>query len=118
MDEKQGASGASWVNVLAGIWLIISPFALNYLHTNSANNDFVAGAIITVLALVRAFSPLRNTWLSVINALAGLWLVIAPFALGYTMQQAYWSDIVTGIVVIVIAVASSSITYNRTHNWA
>ena len=34
----------------------------------------------------------------------GAWLVIAPFALGYTaLVAAFWNDIIAGIVVVVLA---------------
>lgn len=41
-----------WLFVLAGIWLIIAPFVLNYSETTAALwNDIVAGIIIAVVAI-------------------------------------------------------------------
>ena len=41
---------------------------------------------------------------SAVNIVAGIWLILAPFILGYTsIVQALWNDIVVGIVVAVIA---------------
>jgi len=36
-----------------------------------------------------------------LNALAGIWLIIAPFVLGYRSADHYWNDIVFGAIVLV-----------------
>ncbi len=42
--------------VLVGIWLIISPFALGFKGvTNMALNDIILGAVVAILGLVVAF---------------------------------------------------------------
>ena len=39
-----------------------------------------------------------------INAVVGVWLILAPFILGYTaIVAALWNDIIVGVVVIVLA---------------
>ncbi len=49
-------TGLSWLSVLAGIWLIIAPWILNY-QTAAANaNDVILGVIIGVIALIIALS--------------------------------------------------------------
>lgn len=40
-----------------------------------------------------------------LNVLAGLWLIIAPFVLGYGNGDPYWNDIVSGAIVAVFAFA-------------
>ena len=45
-------------------------------------------------------------WTSGINIVAGLWLIIAPFVLGYEgIQAALWNDVLVGIIVAAFAVA-------------
>jgi hypothetical protein len=39
------------------------------------------------------------------NVLAGIWLIIAPFVLGYDDGDPYWNDIVFGAIVAVLALA-------------
>ena len=47
------------LQVLVGIWLIISPFVLTYRPiTNMTNNDIVFGAIVVILGIVEAFAIL------------------------------------------------------------
>lgn len=42
-----------------------------------------------------------------INVLAGIWLIIAPFVLGYS-NNVYWNDIVFGAIVGILALARIS----------
>lgn len=40
-----------------------------------------------------------------LNLLAGIWLIIAPFVLGYAGADPYWNDIVFGAIVAALALA-------------
>ncbi len=42
---------ASWVNAAIGVWLVISPFALNFAARGAVWNNVIAGALVVVLAL-------------------------------------------------------------------
>jgi hypothetical protein len=46
-----------------------------------------------------------------LNVLAGIWLIIAPFVLGYGNGDPYWNDIVFGAVVAVLALVRISGAY-------
>jgi hypothetical protein len=46
-----------------------------------------------------------------LNVLAGIWLIIAPFVLGYSNGDPYWNDIVFGAIVAVLALARVSGAY-------
>lgn len=100
---------ASGLNVLAGIWLIIAPFALGYGSGDPYWNDIVFGAIIAVLALVRISGAYRASELSWINALIGVWLFVSAFWLDST-GRAGGNDIILGIIVFLLAIASASAT--------
>ena len=44
------------------------------------------------------------SWTSGINLVAGIWLIIAPFILGYSgIVAALWNDIVVGILIAILA---------------
>jgi hypothetical protein len=46
----------------------------------------------------------RTTWLSWLAFLAGLWLIVSPFILGYSdLQSATTNDVVVGVVVAALA---------------
>jgi hypothetical protein len=49
-----------------------------------------------------------------LNVLAGIWLIIAPFVLGYDNGDPYWNDIVFGAIVAVLAFARVAGAYRAT----
>jgi hypothetical protein len=106
MTTKQQVQTASTINVLLGIWLVIAPFALAYSHNAGALwNDIIVGVVVVALAGVRAFVPDNNVGLSWSTAAIGVWLVIAPFALGHSAITAnVWNDVVAGIAVGALSV--------------
>lgn len=70
----------------------------------SANNHILVGIIVAGVAAFRAFKPLQMVWLGWVNVVAGVWLVAAPFVLGYSRESlALWNGVVVGIVIAVLA---------------
>jgi len=99
---------ASGGNILAGIWLVIAPFALNYgAFDTPLWNDIVLGVAIFILALMRVSAPLAHAGVSWVNFALGLWLIVAPFILLYGPGPAIFNDIAVGVVVICLAAWSA-----------
>jgi len=97
---------ASGLNALAGIWLIIAPFVLGYRTGDPYWNDIVFGAIVLVLGAVRAFGAYRQSWISWVNALVGVWIFVSAFWLD-SSGRAIWNDIILGVIVFVLAMLSA-----------
>jgi len=118
-NPKSQVATASGLDVLAGIWLLISPFVLSFPGTTGATgNNVLFGIIIAVLAAIRAFGAYRASWISWLNALFGLWVLVSPWFLGFSSFTApLWNNIIMGIIVIVLscwsAFASESTTPTR-----
>ena len=121
MRHQGQVSTASGLDVLAGIWLLISPFVLAFHgHSAAVTNDVVLGIVIGILALVRSFNVSSSTvWLSWVNVILGIWVLISPWVLGFhTFGRATTNNVVMGIIVIILAAWSalattSSITPNE-----
>ena len=102
------AKTLSWIIAVVGLWEIIAPFVFGM----TATTAFLWDAIIVGLALLvfGAWAALANDentikYLSWINAVLGLWLVIAPFVLSYSSAAAaMWNDIIIGLVALVLGV--------------
>jgi len=114
-DYRAGIKTASGLNVLAGIWLIISPFVLGFFHYNQVSplvNTLVAGVIVLILAACRVAFPNRNPGLSWINLLLGIWLIISPFFLPEYLNtfRATPNDVILGIIVGLLAIWSLAAT--------
>lgn len=99
---------ASGLNILAGLWLIIAPFLLNYGDLRAAlGNDIIVGIIVASIAFTRAAGAYQAAWLSWTNFVLGAWLVIAPFILAYGQAAPLWNDIVLGVIVLALAAWSA-----------
>lgn len=126
--------GASGLNIILGIWLIISPWVLGYSGLPwPLWNNIVCGVIIALLAAARVWSPGTGPGVSWVNALIGVWLIVASFIWAYgpavaappaatgaaapaapamaPMVQAainaHWNDIVVGAIVLILGVWSA-----------
>ncbi len=91
---------ASVLNVLAGIWLIISPWVLGFNDLQAAFwNTLLVGIAVLVLAAIR-LATTGTPGLSWINLILGVWLIISPFALAFAAAQtAMGNAIFLGILV-------------------
>ena len=98
---------ASGLNVLAGIWEVLAPFILGYAaYATPTTNAIIVGLIVTVLAAVRFLGAYRAAWMSWVNAILGVWLIVAPFILGYAGTPRT-NDIIVGIIIAVLGTWSA-----------
>jgi len=107
---------ASGVNVLAGLWLVGSPWLLPYISGHNAgvpfdNMDMIVGLLIVVLALIRVSEPDCTAALSGINFALGLWTFLSPWAYGLATDSRYTdSRFLIGILVMLCAASSATMT--------
>jgi SPW repeat len=96
---KQWEDWASWV---LGIWLCLSPWALQFdLDRVPTRNAVIVGFLI-ILAEVVTLSVFRP-WEEWINVVLGAWLVISPWVLGIASTAAKANFIIVGVLVIALA---------------
>jgi SPW repeat-containing protein len=106
---RNEVASASGLNVVAGIWLIISPFVLDYGPRDSTWNPIVFGAVVGVFALARAGGAYRASILSWANMAIGIWLFISAFWLANS-ARASWNVGILGIVVFILGAWSATAT--------
>ncbi len=114
MVNREQIKTASGLNVLAGVWLILSPFILGFSGTPASTNAIIVGIVVGILALIRSSSPESAVWLSWINIVLGIWLILSSFIMGVTVASAIWNSIILGVIVLVLAAWSSSATSRLT----
>lgn len=97
---------ASWTILALGLWLIVAPFALVYTGTTAAvYEEMILGIVIGALALWRGLSPETPSMTSVswLLAAGGLWVLFAPFVIGYAgTTVAVWNDVIVGLAVLTL----------------
>ena len=88
-----------WVNLILGIWLFVTPFfGMELISSTAAWNSYIFGVIVVALSIWALAQP--RAWEEWINLLVGVWLILAPFVLGFTMEKtAMWNHIIVGVIV-------------------
>lgn len=106
---------ASGLNLLAGIWLIISAYVV-YAHESMMTNNVICGIAIAVLAAIRAFGAYEQSWLSWVNAAIGAWVIVSPWAVAGAPGPAgpthgmIINNCITGAVAVVLGIWSALAT--------
>ena len=111
-DIRNQVYGLSGINIIAGIWLVLSPFILGFSALATPTwNLLIVGVAVTILAIIRVTRPLQYEGVSWVNFALGIWLVFSPFILGYSgVGVALWNSIILGVIVLVLAAASAKST--------
>lgn len=98
-----------WINLVLGVWLIISPFALRYGAASTVGAVAIANDVILGIVLVGSSwwilaakaGQLGLSWLQV---LCGVWLIIAPFLLqNRELSPTTINSLAVGIVVLIVS---------------
>ncbi len=107
------AKSLNWWIAIFGVWEVLAPFILGYSAAKAAMWDaIIIGLALAVLGAWAAVSKDASSMktLSWVNALLGVWLIIAPFLLSYTgTGTALWNDIIIGIVELVLGAWAASV---------
>ncbi|MAW88222.1 MAG: hypothetical protein CMJ42_17025 [Phyllobacteriaceae bacterium] len=101
------------VNIIAGLGLAVSPWLFGFAaETAAAWNAWLIGAAVVVMsgAALLAFHKYEE-WA---NLALGIWTIIAPWALGFTVHQAALGvHLVAGLIVAVLAAVTLWFDSNR-----
>jgi uncharacterized membrane protein HdeD (DUF308 family) len=107
------ASGAStrernvqdWINLICGVLLFLSPWALGFAgDLTAARTAWVGGVVIFIVALgaVVQFAE----WEEWIELIVGILVLISPWVLGFAaVHAALWSCVVLGVIVVLSSIS-------------
>ena len=111
MEDWSRARLCDVVNLLLGTILFFSPWLFSLSAGAPRQIASTMGLFIAVLsvAALAAFA----VWEEWLNLIAGLWLVLAPWLLGFEDSNAVMVDVVIGIVVVVLATFEIWLAMNR-----
>ncbi|HEX4813722.1 MAG TPA: SPW repeat protein [Nonomuraea sp.] len=94
-----------WVTLVAGLYAALSPIWVNA-SSGAAPALIVLGVLIVITSLVSLANPgvVATEWL---NALWGVLLFVAPWAMTYTQAQgASWTSWVVGVITVVLSLTA------------
>lgn len=92
------------ISLTAGLWMVISPWVLGY-QTQSTPmwNAVILGALIAAVAFTALFQVFA--WQEWTNVLLGAWVIVSPWALGFSgLQVAMLNAVIVGVVVAGLAI--------------
>lgn len=83
-----------------GVWLMAAPAVLGHAGTTAGSSDRFVGPLIASIAFVAASEITRPVrWANLAGA---LWLLVAPWILGFPMSAAV-NDVIVGLAVGVLS---------------
>ena len=107
--ETATARWQEWASFALGLWLAMSPWICGYdeQHAATANAAFVGVALALASHFEASLDACSAEWL---NLAAGVWLVAAPFVLGYGgLGMPAANAILVGTLVIALAASALSL---------
>jgi uncharacterized membrane protein HdeD (DUF308 family) len=94
-----------WINLICGVLLFISPWALRFSHNlMAARTAWVGGVIIFVMG-VAALAQFAE-WEEWVALIVGVLVIISPWVLGFaSIHAAMWSCVVLGVIVALASIS-------------
>jgi SPW repeat len=108
MDDKR--HWRDWANFLLGLWVFGSPWLLEHLMVKEMPgggilgmwNVWLVGLGVSIIATVALYA--FNAWEEWVNLALGAWLLVSPWALGFSKSRALmWNAVIFGALVLVLA---------------
>ena len=100
LQRTAALTASTIINLIAGIWILIAPYAL----ASSAGakwNDSVLGILLIICAIGRMASPSVKAF-SGANLIFGIWMIISPWVEGI-VGGLRWNNEVVGIIVVIFS---------------
>jgi len=92
-----------WANLVLAVVLFISPWVIGFVgETMPTWNAWIVAVLIGLLAIatLSAFAE----WEEWVNLGLGVWLIIAPWALGFAASMnAMWTHVVLGVLAVALS---------------
>ncbi|WP_127845650.1 SPW repeat domain-containing protein [Psychroflexus aestuariivivens] len=103
------------INTILGLWLMIAPSFFEY-SSLAADNGHILGPVIITFSVIAFWEATRvlRKW----NYPIAIWLIIAPWVLGYENNIAIISDIGVGVLVLLFASVKGKIEKNYGGGWS
>ena len=101
MDDWSSAKLCDVANLILGMILFFSPWLFGLSSGAQWQTASIVGILIAVLSIaaLAAFA----VWEEWLNLVAGLWLIVSPWLLGFQESNAMTIDVLIGAVVAALA---------------
>ena len=105
-----------WVNLILGVWLIASPWIMDYSHAGFAAGDaWLLGVAVVIISLIGLLSP--DVWEEWMNLLLAALILVSPITVGFTHQNvAVWNSVIISVLIGAAAVWGLSRQVKYSHD--
>ncbi|HEX2254255.1 MAG TPA: SPW repeat protein [Thermoanaerobaculia bacterium] len=94
------------VEVMLGLWLVVSPWIFGHWPAPPSGSDLVAGWLVVVLALLSFWTPARRAHLGILAV--AVWVAAyGYFAFPHPAAPGAQNDILVGLTLLVFAIIPS-----------
>ena len=98
-----------WVNLLIGLWLIVSAFA--WPHTAGAQtNTWILGALIAIASVWAVYMPGARF----LNTIFAIWLFFATLVIYHVSSATVWNNLIAAVIVFVLSLIPNPPAGTRT----
>jgi hypothetical protein len=107
LESSDIIRAAAIVELLAGIWLYLSPW-IYWVTSGTAFNGWVLGSLIAVTAAFQLGCPGETAELTgLVNSFLGVWVFVSPWILGYSADTGrFVNSLCVGATVFIAAVTT------------
>ena len=81
------------VNILLGLWLMISPHLLQF-EKAASDNNYIVGPLVLTFSMIALWELNRS--ILFLNIALGIWLLVSPFVLEFQSSATTWATILSG----------------------
>lgn len=109
---RGGKSVQDWIMLVCGILLFVSPWTLGFSAETPARAAWVGGIVIAVMAIAALVQFAE--WQDWIALIAGVLVIVAPWALGFAaMPFAVWAFVILGLIVALASLSEIWMLHSR-----
>ncbi|HKZ65677.1 MAG TPA: hypothetical protein VJ111_04950 [Chitinophagaceae bacterium] len=102
------------INILLGLWLMISPALLQF-EKIASDNNYIVGPLVLTFAITALWELNRSALF--FNIAIGAWLVISPFILAFQSPVAIWATILSGVLIAGFSLVKGKMKRNYGGGW-
>ncbi|MCI0507142.1 MAG: SPW repeat protein [Gammaproteobacteria bacterium] len=107
MRKKISSSGSGWkdsIEMVIGLWLLVSPLALGFFSNPVASISTIAVATVVFFVSQLGLAN-QQPWEEWVNLIAAVILIVSPWLFGYaSVAAATWNALAAGGLLILLTV--------------
>lgn len=101
--KKDRSKIAGSINLLAGLWLVISGY---FMAMGFFSTTVIIGVLVAFFGLIELSNAESTKWVSWVNGILGAWLLVSPMVISGLATRVTWNNVILGLIILGVAVWS------------